>query len=164
MGKFPSSKFTTIGQVLLEKKTVHFVDDYPTPMYLGEQNEFSSTYWLENRWIFKVENDFENLIYSIKPYKKNWADVHFLMLICSCFSHLHLHCKDCQHAESLVGLILTQIQSKAEDKLRLLSFTMPKINNNMDEYLTKCIRENQLLDDFTVEQIENDVYIKWTSF
>ncbi|CAF1173087.1 unnamed protein product [Adineta ricciae] len=133
------------------KKTVHFADDYPTPMYLGERNEFSSTYWLEKRWIFKVENDFENLISSIKPYKKNWAD-------------LHLHCKDCQHAESLVGLILTQIQSKAEDKLRLFSFAMPKINNNMDEYLTKFIRENQLLDDFTVEQIKNDVYIKWTSF
>ncbi|CAF1682979.1 unnamed protein product, partial [Adineta ricciae] len=56
------------------KKTVYFADDYPTPMYLGEQNEFSSTYWLEKRWIFKVENDFENLIYSIKPYKKNWFE------------------------------------------------------------------------------------------
>ena len=84
------------------------------------------------------------------------------MLSCSHFNHLHLHCKDSEHAQSLTGLILTQLRSKFETKLRLLSFTMPNINNNMKEYLTDFIKENQLLDDFIVEQIKDHVYIKWT--
>ncbi|CAF1565793.1 unnamed protein product [Adineta steineri] len=244
-------------------------------MYLGEQNEFSSTFWLERRWIFKVENDFENLIYSIQPYKRNWyeyrsesnqlsrsvqfeivdvspeqwlesihisdhiyhaltitqiyhlqistsislenlykillllseietltlfrllftnstsitdeelqplyllfhekhcqklsfsdvyqmADVHFLMLICFHVNHLHLHCNDYNHIESFVGLILSHIRPRIDSKLRLLSFTMLNFANDMIEFLTKIIKKNKLLDDFIIEQVNNDVYIKWT--
>ncbi|CAF1436347.1 unnamed protein product [Adineta steineri] len=257
------------------KKTVYFSDDYETPMYLGEQNEFSSTFWLERRWIFKVENDSGHLVYSIQPYKKKWfeynsesnqllksvefeivdvspehwvksihisdhiyhaltitqiyhlqisttislenlykillllpdietlslfrllftnstsitdeelqplcllfrenhfqqlsfsdvyqmADVHFLMLICFHVNHLHLHCKDYNHIESFVGLILSHVRSRTGSKLRLLSFTMLKFANDMIEFLTKIIKENKLLNDFIIEQVNNDVYIKWT--
>ncbi|CAF1466524.1 unnamed protein product [Adineta steineri] len=257
------------------KQLVYFSENDQTPMYSGEQNEFSSTFWIERRWIFKVENDFENLIYSIEPYKKKWyeynskpnqlsksvefeindvspeqcvksisindhiyhaltitqiyhlqismtvsledlykilvllpdietltlfrlsftnpthisdeelqplyllfhekhfqkisfidvhqmADIHFLMLICRHVNHLHLHCKDYNHAESFVGLILYHVRSEKDSKLRLLSLTMPKFANDMIEYLTKIIKENKLLNDFIIEQVKNDVYIKWT--
>ncbi|CAF4392648.1 unnamed protein product, partial [Adineta steineri] len=56
------------------KKTVYFSENNQTPMYFGEKNEFNSTFWIERRWIFKVENDSENLIYSIQPYKKKWYE------------------------------------------------------------------------------------------
>ncbi|CAF1230610.1 unnamed protein product [Adineta steineri] len=257
------------------KKTVYFSDDYETPMYLGEQNEFNSIFWLERRWIFKVENDSGHLIYSIQPYKRNWyeygsesnqllksvefeivdvspehwvesihisdhiyhaltitqiyhlristtislenlykillllpdietlslfrllftnstsitdeelqllcllfrenhfqklsfsdvyqvADVHFLMLICFHVNHLHLHCKDYNHVESFVGLILSHVRSRTDSKLRLLSFTILKFANDMIEFLTKISKENKLLNDFIIEQINSDVYIKWT--
>ncbi|CAF1520457.1 unnamed protein product, partial [Adineta steineri] len=257
------------------KKTVHFSEDYQTPMYLGEQNEFSSTFWLERKWIFKVENDFEHLIYSIQPYKKKWydynsksnqllksvafeigeksperwvksisindhiyhaltitqiyhlqisvaislenlykilvllpdietltlsrlsftdptsisyeerqslyllfhenhfqkisfsgvhqkADIYFLMIICFHVNHLHVHCEDYKYAESFVGLILSHVRSKIDNKLRLLSITMPNFANDMIEYLTKIIKEHKLLNDFIIEQVKNDVYIKWT--
>ncbi|CAF4233378.1 unnamed protein product, partial [Adineta steineri] len=202
---------------------------------------------------FKVENDFENLIYSIQPYKKKWyeeynsksnqlsksvefeindvspeqwvksinindhiyhaltitqiyhlqisstisleelykillllpdietltlfrlsftnpthndvhqmADIHFLMLICRHVNHVHLHCKDYNHAESFVGLILSHVRSEKDSKLRLLSLTMPKFANDMIEYLTKIIKKNKLLNDFIIDQVKNDVYIKWT--
>ncbi|CAF4100521.1 unnamed protein product [Adineta steineri] len=257
------------------KKTIYFSDDYETPMYLEDQNEFSSTFWLERRWIFKVENDSGHLVYSIQPYKRNWyeygsesnqlsksvefeivdvsperwlksisisdhiyhaltitqiyhlqisttislenlykillllpdietlslfrllftnptsisdeelqplyllfhekhfqklsfsdvyqvADVHFLMLICFHVNHLHLHCKDYNHVESFVGLILSLVRSRTDSKLRLLSFTMLKFANDMIEFLTKIIKENKLLNDFIIEQVNNNVYIKWT--
>ncbi|CAF4257348.1 unnamed protein product [Adineta steineri] len=257
------------------KKTVYFSDDYETPMYLGEQSEFSSTFWIERRWIFKVENDSGHFFYSIQPYKKKWfeynsesnqllksvefeivdvspehwvksihicdhiyhaltitqiyhlqisttitlenlykillllpdietlslfrllftnstsitdeelqplfllfrekhcqklsfsdvyqmADVHFLMLICFHVNHLHLHCNDYNHIESFVGLILSNVRSRTNSKLRLLSFTMLKFANDMIEFLTKIIKENKLLNDFIIEQVNNDVYIKWT--
>ncbi|CAF3933206.1 unnamed protein product [Adineta steineri] len=257
------------------KKTVYFSENNQTPMYFGEKNEFNSTFWIERRWIFKVENDFENLIYSIEPYKKKWyeygskssqlsksvefeihdvspeqwrksikindhiyhaltitqiyhleisstispenlykilvllpdietltlsrlsftdptsisdeelqplyllflenhfqklsftdvhqtADVYFLMLICFHVNHLHLHCKDYEYAESFVGLILSHVRSRTDSKLRLLSFTMIKFANDMIECLTKMIKENKLLNDFIIEQVKNDVYIKWT--
>ncbi|CAF4004725.1 unnamed protein product [Adineta steineri] len=257
------------------KKMVHFSENYTTPMYLGEQNEFSSTFWIERRWIFKVENDFEHLIYSIQPYKKKWyeygskskqlsksiefeiadvspeqwvesisikdhiyhaltttqiyhlqistaisleelykilvllpdietltlsrlsftdptsmsdeerealyllfhenhfqkisfsdveqmADIYFLMIICPHVNHLHVHCKDYKHAESFLRFILCHLRSKIDNKLRLLSITMPKFANDMIEYLTKTIKENKLLNDCIIEQVKNDVYIKWT--
>ncbi|CAF1452423.1 unnamed protein product [Adineta steineri] len=234
------------------KQLIYFSENDQTPMYLGEKNEFNSTFWIERRWIFKVENDFENLIYSIQPYKKKWyeynsksnqlsksvefeindvspeqyvksisindhiyhaltitqiyhlqisstisleelykillllpdietltlfrlsftnpthndvhqmADIHFLMLICRHVNHVHLHCKDYNHAESFVGLILSHVRSEKDSKLRLLSLTMPKFANDMIEYLTKIIKENKLLNDFIIEQVNNDVYIKWT--
>ncbi|CAF4313427.1 unnamed protein product [Adineta steineri] len=244
-------------------------------MYLGDQNEFSSAFWLERRWIFKVENDSGHLIYSIQPYKKKWfeynsesnqllksvefeivdvspehwvesihindhiyhaltitqiyhlqisttislenlykillllpdietlslfrllftnptsitdeelqplyllfhenhfqklsfsdvyqmADVHFLMLICFHVNHLHLHCNDYNHIESFVGLILSHVRSRTDSKLRLLSFTMLKFANDMIEFLTKIIKENKLLNDFIIQQVNNNVYIKWT--
>ncbi|CAF1399140.1 unnamed protein product [Adineta steineri] len=256
-------------------KMVYFSDDYETRMYLGEQNEFSSTFWIERRWIFKVENEGDSLIYSIQPYKKKWfeydsesnqllksveleianvsperslksisisdhiyhaltitqiyhlqisttislenlykillllpdietlslfrllftnptsiideelqplyllfhekhcqklsfsdvyqmADVHFLMLICFHVNHLHLHCNDYNHVESFVELILSHVRSRKDSKLRLLSFTMLKFANDMIEFLTKIIKENKLLNDFIIEQVNNDVYIKWT--
>ncbi|CAF4245447.1 unnamed protein product, partial [Adineta steineri] len=222
-------------QIFYFKKTVDFYEDDETPMYLGEQNEFSSTFWLERKWIFKVENDYENdydnLLYSIEPYKKKWydynsksnqllksvafeihdrtlgrylelitiydhiyhaltitqiyhlqismeisledlykilvllpdietlslfrlsftdptsisdeelqplyllflenhfqkvsftdvhqkADTQFLMIICRHVKHLHLHCKDYNHAESFVGLILSHVRSESDSKLR----------------------------------------------
>jgi hypothetical protein len=51
------------------KYTSHFDIDYATPMYSGKQNQFISSFWLEQRWILETEIDFDNLIYSIRPYK-----------------------------------------------------------------------------------------------
>jgi hypothetical protein len=51
------------------KYSAHFATNYATPMYFGKQNQFSSSFWLERQWVLEIEIDFENLIYSIHPYK-----------------------------------------------------------------------------------------------
>ncbi|UJR11105.1 hypothetical protein I4U23_015287 [Adineta vaga] len=257
------------------KYIIHFAEDYATPMYLGEQNQFSSSFWIERQWIFKVENEFENLIYSIQPYKKKWyeydmkskdlsksvtfdvseatperwtktiyiheyihhaltvtkiyhleismiisleqltdilfqlpdvetltlfrlsykdssqisdeeiqflcllfhknrltkiflqemgqmADVYFLALIASRVNHLHIKCKNYQHAESCIGLILTDIQSKSDSLLRLFSIVLPTIDNDTVKDLSKLVHRHNLLDNFMIEHVKNEIYLKWT--
>ncbi|CAF4222501.1 unnamed protein product, partial [Adineta steineri] len=235
-------------------KMVYFSDDYETRMYLGEQNEFSSTFWIERKKWFEYDSESNQLLKSVELEIANvsperslksisisdhiyhaltitqiyhlqisttislenlykilvllpdietltlfrllftnptsitdeelqplcllfrekhcqklsfsdvyqMADVHFLMLICFHVNHLHLHCDDYNHIESFVGLILSHVRSRTDSKLRLLSFTMLKFANDMIEFLTKIIKKNKLLNDFIIEQVNNDVYIKWT--
>jgi hypothetical protein len=51
------------------KYSAYFNENYDTPMYVGKRDQFISSFWLQRRWILGVEADFENLIYSIRPYK-----------------------------------------------------------------------------------------------
>ncbi|CAF1332431.1 unnamed protein product [Rotaria sordida] len=56
------------------KYRAYFVEDYETPMYLGERDQFISSFWLQRRWILDIEVEFENIIYSIRPYQKRWYE------------------------------------------------------------------------------------------
>jgi len=40
-----------------------------TPIYMGPANKFSSSFWIERRWIFECECHPYQIIYSIRPYK-----------------------------------------------------------------------------------------------
>jgi hypothetical protein len=51
------------------KYNAHFEDNYETPIYFGERDQFISSFWLERQWILEVEIEFDNLVYSIHPYK-----------------------------------------------------------------------------------------------
>jgi hypothetical protein len=51
------------------KYSAYFKENYQTPMYFGKRDQFSSSFWLERRWMLDIETEFENLIYSIRPYK-----------------------------------------------------------------------------------------------
>ncbi|CAF3327288.1 unnamed protein product [Rotaria socialis] len=42
------------------------------PINCGEINEFSSSFWIERKWIFYVEIKFMNIEYKIRPYNKKW--------------------------------------------------------------------------------------------
>ncbi|CAF4431248.1 unnamed protein product, partial [Rotaria magnacalcarata] len=48
--------------------SAYFADDYDTPSYFGQPNQFISPFWLERRWILEIEVEFENVIYVIRPY------------------------------------------------------------------------------------------------
>ncbi|CAF0884045.1 unnamed protein product [Rotaria sordida] len=42
------------------------------PIYTGPVNQFSSSFWIQRKWIFYVKIDNTNIKYSIYPYKKTW--------------------------------------------------------------------------------------------
>ena len=46
------------------------------PIYSGEVNQFSSSFWIERNWIFDVEIKFMDIAYIIRPY--NYIDEYFL--------------------------------------------------------------------------------------
>ena len=37
--------------------------------YTGQLNQFSSSFWIEGKWIIKTEIDDTNIKYIINPYK-----------------------------------------------------------------------------------------------
>ncbi len=47
-------------------------DEYP--IYSANVNEFSSSFWIERRWIFEAEIALGHIRYSIDPYKTRWYD------------------------------------------------------------------------------------------
>ncbi|CAF4711688.1 unnamed protein product, partial [Rotaria sp. Silwood2] len=63
---------------LLEKFYLRYYvflnNDHGTLMYFGKSNQFSSSFWIERQWILEAEIDFDNIIYSIGPYKERWYE------------------------------------------------------------------------------------------
>ncbi|CAF0898109.1 unnamed protein product [Rotaria sp. Silwood1] len=49
-------------------------NDNPYPIYCGKINEFSSSFWIQKKWIFYVEIKFLNIEYKIRPYNEKWYD------------------------------------------------------------------------------------------
>lgn len=51
------------------KFEAHFDDDYRPALYNGKSNPFTSSFWIERRWIMDIEVQFDTVVYSIHPYK-----------------------------------------------------------------------------------------------
>ncbi|CAF1577281.1 unnamed protein product [Rotaria sp. Silwood1] len=49
-------------------------NDNQYEIYPGQINQFSSTFWIERKWIFHVEIDNADIKYIVYPYKKTWYD------------------------------------------------------------------------------------------
>ncbi|CAF4227213.1 unnamed protein product [Rotaria sp. Silwood2] len=49
-------------------------NDNQYEIYPGQINQFSSTFWIERKWIFHVKIDDTDIKYMIYPYKKTWYD------------------------------------------------------------------------------------------
>ncbi|CAF4217004.1 unnamed protein product [Rotaria sp. Silwood2] len=56
------------------KYSAYLEENYETPIYLGYRDQFISSFWLQRRWILDIEFEFENIIYSIRPYQKRWYE------------------------------------------------------------------------------------------
>ncbi|CAF4405095.1 unnamed protein product, partial [Rotaria sordida] len=54
----------------------YFAENYETPVYIGQRDQFISSFWLQRQWILDIEFEFEfeNIIYSIRPYRKRWYE------------------------------------------------------------------------------------------
>ncbi len=44
-------------------------EENESPLYLGEPNQFTSSFWIERQWLFEAEIDYDRIIYSVCPYK-----------------------------------------------------------------------------------------------
>ncbi|CAF3964278.1 unnamed protein product [Rotaria sordida] len=56
------------------KYSAYFEENYQTPMYSGQRDQFISSFWLQRGWILDIEVEDENIIYSIRPYQKRWYE------------------------------------------------------------------------------------------
>jgi hypothetical protein len=44
-------------------------NDNQYEIYSGQVNQFSSSFWIERKWIFDVEIKFVDVVYIIRPYR-----------------------------------------------------------------------------------------------
>jgi hypothetical protein len=44
-------------------------NEYQSPEYIGKQNQFISSFWIERQWEFQVQFDRNYIIYAIYPYE-----------------------------------------------------------------------------------------------
>ncbi|CAF1270950.1 unnamed protein product [Rotaria sordida] len=47
---------------------------YKYPIYNDQLNQFVSSFWIEQQWIFEVEINNESIIYLVGPYRKRWYE------------------------------------------------------------------------------------------
>ncbi|CAF1493698.1 unnamed protein product [Rotaria sordida] len=52
----------------------HINFENESPSYFDESNQFTSSFWIERRWLFEAEIDVEEIIYSVRPYRKRWYE------------------------------------------------------------------------------------------
>jgi hypothetical protein len=44
-------------------------EENESPIYLGEPNQFTSSFWIKQKWVFEAEIDYDQIIYSVCPYE-----------------------------------------------------------------------------------------------
>jgi hypothetical protein len=54
-------------------------DEYQSPEYLGEPNQFLSPFWIERQWEFQVQFERNYIIYAIYPYEYIDEEVFFVI-------------------------------------------------------------------------------------
>ncbi|CAF4658163.1 unnamed protein product [Rotaria sp. Silwood2] len=81
-------------------------------------NQFSSSFWIQHRWIFNVQIDNTDIKYMVYPYRNN----HYLHSLC---------------------------------------FHETAANYQTIEYLQEINKYEQLLVDFTIKRINNNIYLQW---
>jgi hypothetical protein len=47
----------------------YYEDCRKDSLYCGKSNQFISSFWIKRQWIFEVQRNLENIIYSVGPYK-----------------------------------------------------------------------------------------------
>ncbi|CAF3608334.1 unnamed protein product [Rotaria sp. Silwood1] len=52
----------------------HIDYENESPSYFDEPNQFTSSFWIERRWLFEAKIDVEDIMYSVRPYKKRWYE------------------------------------------------------------------------------------------
>ncbi len=45
------------------------IEEDELSIYLGEPNQFISSFWIERQWLFEVKIDYDLIMYSVCPYK-----------------------------------------------------------------------------------------------
>ncbi len=55
----------------LEKFYFFYYDRADFPIIPGKQNQFSSSFWIQRKWLFEVELNYYDIQYAIRPFRYN---------------------------------------------------------------------------------------------
>ncbi|CAF3419829.1 unnamed protein product, partial [Rotaria sp. Silwood2] len=88
-------------------------------------------------------------------------EVYFLIEIFPHINHLQINLIHSMDIELFVRLVLMQIMIKSNHPLRLLCFCVAAADDEMVQKLEKMINIENLLVDFIVKRVMNEIYLQW---
>ncbi|CAF4047970.1 unnamed protein product [Rotaria sordida] len=54
---------------------VSFQNGFENRLYHGKSNQFSSSFWIERKWICEIRKEYGGIMYLIHPYKTRWDEL-----------------------------------------------------------------------------------------
>ena len=90
------------------------------------------------------------------------GEIYFLMALCPYMAHLKLGCLNTTDVKSFLRNILNKINSDYNYHLRSLCFHIPAADEKMVKKLKRVIRSEELLVDFTMKRVIDNIYIQWS--
>ncbi|CAF1067163.1 unnamed protein product [Rotaria sordida] len=84
------------------KYYVQHDDVYESSIYLEDCNQFTSSFWIERKWIFEAEIGFYLTVYSIQLYKERWYDINFTTALSNSARVTLIYLPDIERLESLI--------------------------------------------------------------
>ncbi|CAF4980687.1 unnamed protein product [Rotaria sp. Silwood1] len=98
-------------------------------------------------------------VYLMKMTKMEEID--FLIELCPQMIYLKVEFLHHINIQLFVRVILTKINMKFNHKLRLLCARVKAVDNDIIEKLNSMINSENLLTDYTIKRITDDIYLQW---
>ena len=92
---------------------------------------------------------------------KTIQDIEFLMNFCPYLKYFQIGYVSRTNAKSIFTTILRNAKYGSNQHLRSLCFRVPTVDDQMIEMLKEIIDFEQLLFDYQMEPIAEDIYLKW---
>ena len=91
---------------------------------------------------------------------KDLAQVQFILDLCPRIEQLEVNCINGDSPEQLIRFILMK-NIEHIPHLSLLTFNLLTKQENLTNLLTKMIDLEQLRQNYTIQQVDNQIYLRW---
>ncbi|CAF1365485.1 unnamed protein product [Rotaria sordida] len=132
-------------------------DEENSPIFSGKQNQFSSSFWIQRKWLFEVEITYTDIQYTIRPFSKRWyhypkCNIEHSTVTCLAFESIpeDTLSKQIEHV-----LIITQIYYLEILEKNISIFQMIQVINLLPDLTTLKIHSlsTDETSEFTVDEI-----------
>lgn len=88
-------------------------------------------------------------------------EVYSLMKLCPYMSYLKIDSFDNMKIDVFIRNIFKKIKRESNQYLRLLCFRAPTNDDPMIKTLEKMKKDKKLLNDYTINRIDNYIFLQW---
>ncbi|CAF3730811.1 unnamed protein product [Rotaria socialis] len=93
---------------------------------------------------------------------KGINDFHFILVVCPYLKYFKVKRLNNMNIHCVLRTILKDIKNRRTCSIRSLSFNVPAADDRTIEDLQEMIIKEQLLFQFTIKRISDNIYLQWT--